>query len=155
MKTCKNNGGVVFTYNQGIIMAGLTELTWFTADHAYTALAIQISHSVISKLTTSSGILQEKVCEPNSCNVDEQQFKGVFTRNLAFLINRATGVDTQTLNTFRDFLAKNADSIVQNDTDKDNMMGLVWSGTSKPTYSLETDSSALDTLVGAAITSMN
>ncbi|RAL65465.1 hypothetical protein DID88_001031 [Monilinia fructigena] len=91
MKTCKNNGGVVFTYNQGIIIAGLTELTWSTANHAYTALAVQISHSVISNLTTSSGILQDKVCEPNACNVDEQQFKGVFTRNLAFLINRATG----------------------------------------------------------------
>ncbi|KAB8300883.1 hypothetical protein EYC80_002811 [Monilinia laxa] len=154
MKTCKNNGGVVFTYNQGIIIAGLTELTWSTANHAYTALAVQISHSVLSKLTTSSGILQEKVCEPNACNVDEQQFKGVFTRNLAFLINRATGVDAQTLNTFRDFLATNADTIVHSDTDKDNMMGLVWSGTAKQTYSLETDSSALDTLVGAAITSM-
>ncbi|ESZ89901.1 hypothetical protein SBOR_9713 [Sclerotinia borealis F-4128] len=155
MSTCKNNGGIVFTYNQGVILAGLTELTWSTGNHAYTALAVQIANSVIATLTTSAGILQERACEPNACDADEQQFKGVFTRNLAFLVNRAMGVDAQTLTTYRNFLANNAASIIQHDMDKNNMLGLVWSGTASPTYSLETDGSALDTLVGASITALN
>ncbi|QSZ32067.1 hypothetical protein DSL72_001636 [Monilinia vaccinii-corymbosi] len=155
MSTCKSNSGIIFTYNQGVILSGLTELSWSTSNHSFVALAVQISNAVLARLTTPEGILQEKVCEPDACNVDEQQFKGIFTRNLAFLVERATGLDSQTLAPFRDFLALNADSIIHHDTDKDNIMGVVWSGTEKPVYSLETDASALDTLVAAAITSVN
>lgn len=154
MSTCKNNGAVVFTYNQGIILSGLTELTWSTGNHDYTALAVSIANSVIQNLVTSDGILQERACEPNSCSSDEQQFKGVFTRNLAFLVNRAMGVDAQTLTNYRNFLAKNAESVINHDTNKDNQLGLVWSGTPNPVYSLNTDSSGLDTLVGASITNL-
>ncbi|KAI9642669.1 hypothetical protein NHQ30_008400 [Ciborinia camelliae] len=155
LSTCKNNGAVIFTYNQGIILSGLTELTWSTANHDYTALAIQIANSVIATMTTSAGILREPACEPNSCDGDEQQFKGVFTRNLAFLVNRATGVDAQTLTNYRTFLANNANSIIKSDTSSSGLLGLVWSGASNPVYSLETDGSALDTLVGAAITALS
>ncbi|KAK6604596.1 glycosyl hydrolase [Botrytis cinerea] len=155
MNTCKNNGKIVFTYNQGIILSGLTELTWSTRSHSYTALAVEIANSVIEKMTTSAGILQEKACEPNACNGDEQQFKGIFTRNLAFMINRATGMDANILAKYRDFLALNAESIIRDDTSSDNMLGLVWSGANKPVYSVETDGSALDTLVGAAITALD
>ncbi|KAF7882400.1 uncharacterized protein EAF02_005763 [Botrytis sinoallii] len=155
MTTCKNNGKIVFTYNQGIILSGLTELTWSTRSHSYTALAVQIANSVIANMTTSEGILQEKACEPNACNGDEQQFKGVFTRNLSFMVNRATGMDADVLAKYRAFLALNAESIIRKDTSSDNMLGLVWSGATKPVYSVQTDGSALDTLVGAAITALN
>ncbi|KAF7855430.1 hypothetical protein EAF04_010173 [Stromatinia cepivora] len=154
MSTCKNNGKIIFTYNQGIILSGLTELTWSTGNHAYTTLAVQIANSVIANMTTSDGILQEKACEPNSCDKDEQVFKGVFTRNLAFMTNRAMGLDAETRNNYRAFLGKNAQSIVRNGRDKNDMLGLVWSGTVNPTFSLETDGSALDTIVGAAVTAL-
>lgn len=70
------------------------------------------------------------------------------------MTNRAMGLDDGTKNNFRAFLAKNAESIVENDM-KDDLLGLVWSGTANPTWSLETDASALDTIVGAAITALN
>lgn len=64
-------------------------------------------------------------------------------------------MDANILAKYRAFLALNAESIIRDDTSSDNMLGLVWSGANKPVYSVETDGSALDTLVGAAITALD
>lgn len=151
MATCVNNNSTIFTYNQGIILTGLIILTELTGDASYTTLAVNIANSVLENLTTN-GILVEEACEPNACSTDEAQFKGVFTRHLTYVVEHATGVEAATIENFRTFLERNAQSIIQTDDNKDSQLGLVWSGGGS--VNLETDASGLDTLIGAMIVSI-
>lgn len=150
MSTCKNDGNIVFSYNQGIILSGLAELTWATGDAKYNELANTIATAAIHALTDSNGILHE-ACEATGCDGDEEQFKGVFGRNIQFLVNRATVLPDATRALFTNFLEVNANAIWANDQ-ANNQLGLVWSGPSG-TATIQTQSSALDAIVGAACVS--
>jgi len=147
LSTCKNDGNYVFSYNQGIILAGLAELTWASGDSKYNVLANTIAVAAIANLTDANGILHEP-CESTGCNGDEEQFKGVFGRNIQFLYQRANVLPTETATLYKNFLTTNADSIWADDQ-VDNQLGLVWSGPSG-TATVQTQSSALDAIVGAA-----
>lgn len=139
----------IFTYNQGIILSGLTELAWAsdaTTASTMNALANTLALAGINHFTDSAGILHEP-CEPN-CDSDLQQFKGIFGRNIQFMVNRANEMPDSARATYVSFLQTNADAIWADDQ-VDNQLGLVWTGT-KGTATLETQSSALDVIVGAA-----
>ncbi|KAE8448907.1 hypothetical protein EG329_008703 [Mollisiaceae sp. DMI_Dod_QoI] len=150
LSTCKNDGGLVFSYNQGILLAGLAEMTWATGSSTYNDLANTIALATISALTDSNGILHEP-CEATGCDGDEEQFKGVFNRNIAFLVKRANVLPSDTKAQFISFLEKNADAIWSDDQ-VSNQLGLVWSGP-EGTATVQTQSSALDAIVGAACVS--
>jgi predicted alpha-1,6-mannanase (GH76 family) len=150
LSTCKNDGNLVFTYNQGIILSGLAELAWATDDNSYNDLANTLALAGIDQLTDSNGVLHEP-CEATGCNGDEEQFKGVFGRNVQFLYNRATNLPADTAATYKNFLQVNANAIWENDQNK-NQLGLVWSGPSGAA-TIQTQSSALDAIVGAACVS--
>ncbi|CZR69347.1 related to endo-1,6-alpha-D-mannanase [Phialocephala subalpina] len=150
LSTCKNDGNYVFSYNQGILLSGLAELTWSTGDSKYNELANTIATAAISALTDANGILHEP-CEATGCDADEEQFKGVFGRNIQFLVNRATVLPAATKTLFVNFLTTNANAIWADDQ-VDNQLGLVWSGPSG-TATIQTQSSALDAIVGAAAVS--
>lgn len=150
LATCKNDGNLVFTYNQGIILAGLAELSWATGDSTYGDLANTLALAGISQLTDANGILHEP-CEATGCDPDEQQFKGVFARNIQFLYNREMNLSTDTAATYKNFLLVNANAIWADDQ-VDNQLGLVWSGP-EGSSTVQTQSSALDVIVGAACVS--
>jgi predicted alpha-1,6-mannanase (GH76 family) len=150
LSTCQNDGTVVFTYNQGIILSGLAELTWATGDISYTDLANTLALAGIANFTDANGILHEP-CEATGCDGDEEQFKGIFGRNIQFLYNRATDLPAATAATYQNLLQVNANAIWTDDQ-VDNQLGLVWSGASG-TATLQTQSSALDAIVGAACVS--
>jgi predicted alpha-1,6-mannanase (GH76 family) len=150
LSTCKNDGNIVFSYNQGILLSGLAELTWATGDNTYNELANTIATAAIHALTDSNGILHE-ACEATGCDGDEEQFKGVFGRNIQFLVNRATVLPAETRTLFTNFLEVNANAIWADDQ-ASNQLGLVWSGPSG-TATIQTQSSALDAIVGAACVS--
>lgn len=87
---CKNNNGLTWTYNQGVVLGGLAELFRATGDRMYTDRASIIAKAAIKKLSNKDGILVEvNNCEmetgPTPCGRDGQQFKGVFIRNLRYL----------------------------------------------------------------------
>ncbi|CAG8955608.1 hypothetical protein HYFRA_00009562 [Hymenoscyphus fraxineus] len=150
LQTCKNDGNPVFSYNQGIILSGLAELSWASGDSSYIDLANTLALAGIKELTDENGILHEKCEATGSCNADMEQFKGVFARNIQYLVNRAA-IPAETRNTYKTFLQKNADSIWVHDG-VSNQLGLVWSAPdSKAT--VQTQSSALDAIVGAACVS--
>lgn len=73
--TCKNNGETVWSYNQGVILGALTELSRATKDNSYITTAKQIADAAIAALTDSNGILHD-ACEPD-CGGDGSQFKGL------------------------------------------------------------------------------
>lgn len=130
------------SYNQGVILGGLAELSQVTGDNSYIVTAKRIADAGIAKLSDGSGILHDP-CEPNDCGADGSQFKGVFTRNLRILQNASPE------QRYADFLDRNADSIWQNDRDQNNGLGLVWSGPFVGPANASTQSSGLDAIVAA------
>jgi predicted alpha-1,6-mannanase (GH76 family) len=138
---CKNNHRTTWTYNQGVILGGLTVLAKQSGDAKPLEVAQSIALAAISRLTDLDGVLHDP-CEPARCGNDAPQFKGIFSRNLAVL-NSAAPVPG-----FRAFLRRNAESIWKN-RDPEGRLGLVWSGPSD-LKTAATQVSALDTLVAAA-----
>jgi predicted alpha-1,6-mannanase (GH76 family) len=142
---CKNNGAATWSYNQGVILGGLTELTWSTGDQKYTTLAVNIATATITHLTNADGILTD-AC--GTCGGDGAQFKGVFVRNVQFMYNRANGLSDATKAQFKAFLQLNADTVWEKDQ-QGNFLGPVWSGP-YINADVNSQSSALDLLVAAA-----
>jgi predicted alpha-1,6-mannanase (GH76 family) len=83
---CKNDGKTTFTYNQGVILAGLSELsrTGTGPSSSYVDAANSIASAVLTQLLDPSGILTEPVGSP-SLDPTSAQFKGAFVRGLSQL----------------------------------------------------------------------
>ena len=120
LSTCQNNHGTTWTYNQGVILGGLTDLFRSTGDHAYLDQAEAIADAATHTLVNANGILVEP-CEP-SCGADGTQFKGIFTRNLFSLYR------TDLRPAYLSFVQANAGSIWANDRNGQNQLGLRWAG---------------------------
>ncbi|KAI8633401.1 glycoside hydrolase family 76 protein [Xylariaceae sp. FL1651] len=136
---CKNNGMQTWTYNQGVILGGLVELSKATGDTSLLSEASTIATAAITHLS-KDGVLYEG-CEPD-CGADGAQFKGVFMRNLRTL-QQAAPQDV-----FKNFLLTNADAIWANDRNTNNQLGPTWNGPFAAA-SAGTQSSAMDALVAA------
>ncbi|KAK3196530.1 hypothetical protein K4F52_000412 [Lecanicillium sp. MT-2017a] len=142
---CSNNGGVTWSYNQGVVLGGLTDLYHATGNGEYLRRAATIANAAIGRLSDSNGVLVEaNRCEFDSsrCGHDGQQFKGIFIRNLRYLHATAPNDD------YKNFILRNANSIWGKDRDSSNKLGVSWGG---PYYGATgmTQSSALDALVAA------
>ncbi|KAF1356123.1 glycoside hydrolase family 76 protein [Delphinella strobiligena] len=143
-KTCKNNDGTVWSYNQGVILGGLVELAKATNDISYLETANNIANAGITSLSDSAGILHD-ACEPN-CGGDGSQFKGIFMRNLQYL-QQASPSDA-----YVQSIQDNAISIWTSNRGSGDKLGLVWSGPYDNAANASTQSSALDALVAAGST---
>jgi predicted alpha-1,6-mannanase (GH76 family) len=118
---CANNGGTTWTYNQGVILAGLAELYRATGTSSLLTSAESIANAATGRLT-SGGVLVEP-CEPSSsCDQDQQSFKGIFVRGLKKL---ATTAGTSQ---YASFLSAQASSVEAHDTNSSNQLGLRWTG---------------------------
>ncbi len=121
-KNGRPNSGQYYTYNQGVALAALTERYELTKDTLYLAMAEHIADATMKLMTTEDGILKElkQATEPSA---DGVQFKGIFIRHLAYLYQ----VDKQ--ERYREFILKNAESIVANDYDPvSKSFGCYWYG---------------------------
>ncbi len=118
---CANNGGTTWTYNQGVIIGGLTDLYKVTGDTNYLNQAGLIANAAIATLVDGNGILREP-CESGNCGGDGPQFKGIFLRYLAYLY------DVTRNQTYYNFLYKNAHAVWANDRNSSNQLGLHWDG---------------------------
>jgi predicted alpha-1,6-mannanase (GH76 family) len=117
---CQISSGINWTYNQGVILAGLSALYQATGNTALLTTAESIANAARSALT-ENGILVEP-CEPSNCGTDGPAFKGIFVRDLRAL---ATIAGTTAYNAF--FQAQ-ATSIEDSDTNGAGQIGLDWSG---------------------------
>jgi predicted alpha-1,6-mannanase (GH76 family) len=116
---CVNNGQQTWTYNQGVILGGLTDLYKVTGDITYINQATLIANATILNLVDGNGILREP-CESGDCGGDGPQFKGIFIRYLAYLY------DVTRNPSFYNFLFKNAHSVWLIDRNVFNQLGLRW-----------------------------
>ncbi|HEY1903538.1 MAG TPA: glycoside hydrolase family 76 protein [Terracidiphilus sp.] len=138
---CVNNGRTTWSYNQGVILGGLAELSTVNHDLSLAITARKIATAAITRLVDSNGILHDS-CEPN-CGADGVQFKGIFVRNLVLLDRKYPRA------AYKSFVDTNADAIWTHSQGEDVHFGRVWSGPFS-SGNAASQSSALDALVGAA-----
>jgi predicted alpha-1,6-mannanase (GH76 family) len=140
-KTCINNGQTAWTYNQGVILGGLSELAKINPDPALLEAAKDIADAAIATMADKAGILHD-TCEPN-CGADGVQFKGIFARNLALLYRSSPQP------AYKSFLENNAHAIWEHDRSRRFEFGVVWCGPFDGATAA-TQTSALDALLSAA-----
>lgn len=140
-RKCTNNGKTAWTYNQGVVLGGLAELSKANHDPLLIGLANKVASAAITKLADQNGVLHES-CEPK-CGTDGVQFKGIFVRNLAQLNM------SQPNATIERFIDKNADSIWTSARGPQFQLDERWSGPFDSSNA-SSQTSALDVLVGAA-----
>jgi predicted alpha-1,6-mannanase (GH76 family) len=110
--------GTTFTYNQGVILAGLTQLYQATGDTSLLSTAQGIADAAILKLN-AGGVLNEP---GTTCGQDIQSFKGIYVRGLKELSN---ALNTQW---YASFFENQVNSIIPNDTNSGHQMGFLWQG---------------------------
>jgi predicted alpha-1,6-mannanase (GH76 family) len=120
--TCTNNNGTEWSYNQGVLLGALVELSTASSNQTYLTTATSIAKAAIKFLSDSNGVLHDP-CEPD-CGADGSQFKGIFMRNLQILQQAAPD------QSFLNFITSNADSIWAANRNSANELSLVWSGES-------------------------
>jgi predicted alpha-1,6-mannanase (GH76 family) len=142
---CTNNGGTTWTYNQGVIIGGLTVLHDVTGDGAYLGQAEAIAVAALRDLTIPPGILADPGERPgkpgrsvgagwsgkpgrsvgagwSGKQGDQPQFKGIFIRNLYELYRHRPRAE------YRDFILTNATSLWRNARNRRDQVGLAWAG---------------------------
>ncbi|MEY9854850.1 putative alpha-1,6-mannanase (GH76 family) [Catenulispora sp. GAS73] len=124
--TCQNNGQTVWTYNQGVVLAGLSELAHATGNSGLLSTAESLANASTAYFS-HNGVVVEP-CEPN-CGADGPSFKGIYVRGLRTLANVAGTT------AYDGFLQAQANSIVAHDTNSSGQFGLSWAG---PVQSLST-----------------
>lgn len=141
---CANNTGVTWTYNQGVILAGLARLYQATGNRSLLSQAERMARAAIRQLTVN-GVLAEP-CEHAACAAmldnDTLAFKGIFVGDLKVLA--VTARTTQ----FNAFFVSQARSIENRDTSGYRQHGMSWMGPVADVSSAS-DASALDALVAS------
>jgi predicted alpha-1,6-mannanase (GH76 family) len=118
--SCRNNQKTTWTYNQGVILAGLSGLAKLGGERAALPLANRIAHAASLQLVDAGGIVHDP-CEP-SCGADGVQFKGIFVRNLAVMGRASPSPDVGL------FLKSNADSVWDKARTDDGHFSESWAG---------------------------
>ncbi|ODM15789.1 hypothetical protein SI65_08629 [Aspergillus cristatus] len=140
---CKNNGQTEWTYNQGIVLGALVELHTANKNKAYLTSAFHIAKAAIKTFTNSTSNVIQESCDPDSCDANSTQFKGIFIRNLAAL-NAVAPEET-----YEKVIKASAESIWRHDRDLENdELGEAWTGPVN-LVDASTHSSAMDALVAA------
>jgi predicted alpha-1,6-mannanase (GH76 family) len=139
---CSNNGQTTWTYNQGVILGGLAEMSKAGRSGEPLKLGRQIARAAMARLADRDGVLHDP-CEPK-CGDDGVQFKGIFMRNLAELYR----VDPEP--EFAAFVKGNAEAIWTKARGPDDRLGENWSGP-YVAANAGAQSSGLDVLVAAVV----
>lgn len=137
--SCKNDNKTTFTYNQGVVLAGLSELARAKSDGGLIAHANELAVASMGRLS-DNGILTE----PVDHSLDEQgaMFKGAYVRGLSTL-NENEGQPAYT-----DFLKKNADSALASARDGEGVIRDRWQGGSEGSNAAS-HAAGIDVLVAA------
>jgi predicted alpha-1,6-mannanase (GH76 family) len=121
LSTCRNNGAVTWTYNQGVLMNALVQLNRLTGDASLLTVARRIGDALTASSYLSPGGILREPNESATCSGDGASFKGAAVRGLGAL-NGAVG------GAYNGYLQRNADSAYVNDRDTLDAYGSHWAG---------------------------
>ncbi|WP_405994918.1 glycoside hydrolase family 76 protein [Streptomyces sp. NBC_00986] len=122
LATCGNNGDTTWSYNQGVLLGGLSELYRATGDAGLLTTGRQIGDaSTTSTALNSGGILREP-CETSGCGGDGPSFKGAYIRGLGAFNSRLSDRPYTT------YIKRQADTAYANDRNSLDAYGLHWAG---------------------------
>lgn len=120
---CRNNGAPRYTYNQGVLLGGLSDLTAITGDPQYRAAALRTALAATRTLVTPQGLLTEP---SDALGADGPMFKGVFVYHLGHLVEALPeGPERAELRTW---LARNSDAVWALSADGSQPIDGLWSG---------------------------
>lgn len=121
--SCQNNRQPHFTYNQGVLLGGLSDLTKITGDAQYREVAIKTALAAARGLSTPEGILREPVDLVGS---DGLMFKGIFAYHLGRLLeDMPDGPERSELTAW---VRLNADAVWQSSASGTRGIDSDWSG---------------------------
>ena len=126
LSTCRNNGDVTWTYNQGALMNALVQLNRLTGDANALATARRIGDAMTTSSYLSPGGILREPNESNTCSGDGASFKGPAIRGLG-VVNAATG------GAYGTYLRRQTDSNVAHNRDSLDSYGSHWAGPYVPT----------------------
>jgi predicted alpha-1,6-mannanase (GH76 family) len=131
-------GSPTWTYNQGVLIGGLAELSDATRDTSLLGTARAIASAVISSSQLSPGGILREPCELSFCDQDAEMFKGIFVDNLKLLDDHSPDAS------YEDYMRRNAAAVWRSDRRGDDF-GLHWAGPFDHT-DLARQAAALDVL---------
>jgi len=120
-KNCNNNGETTWTYNQGVILAGLKELYVLTSNTTYLNEAHQLALASMSKLSDADTVLTEPTGNRHLSS-DGTQFKGPYIK---FLAELNTILKDPTI---KQFIIHNADIAWANAQNNQHLFDCYWQG---------------------------
>src|SRR5579859_3651551 len=128
---------MTWTYNQGIILSGLSGLYKFTGDESLIKAAQKLIDSVLLSylVPTEAGVLVES-CDPfRTCNQDQWMFKGIFFQHLGYFLEDMAMLEevsiatkTRLVEKYQKFIQANACSVWDIARQKDGKIGNWWDG---------------------------
>ncbi|KAF8898081.1 glycoside hydrolase family 76 protein [Mucidula mucida] len=124
---CNNNGQTTWTYNQGVIASGLAALYVATGNETLLSEAeITLDAAILNK--TINGILAEScdgaVPTDAPCDIDQQTFKGIWTKHLASYLTFAD--DKSKIAKYGPFLGAQSDAVIKYATNAMNDISNLW-----------------------------
>jgi predicted alpha-1,6-mannanase (GH76 family) len=120
---CRNNGAPRYTYNQGVLLGGLSDLTAITGDPQYRAAALRTALAATRTLVTPQGLLTEP---SDALGRDGPMFKGVFVYHLGHLVDALP--DGPERAELRTWLARNSDAVWALSGDGSQPIDGLWNG---------------------------
>lgn len=130
---------MTWTYNQGILLSGLSGLYKYTGDAELIHVAQKLVDSVLASylVPKDSGILVES-CDPfRTCNQDQWMFKGIFFQHLGYFLEDVATLEELDYSTkeslvsrYHGFIQANACAVWDIARQKDGKIGNWWDGPS-------------------------
>ncbi len=141
--TCAPTGST-YTYNQGVVLGGLSELYRATGDSALLDTAKTLANASTTSGALNPGGVLSDIGEAGSCSSDGASFKGPYVRGLAALDSALSG------HPYSAYLDRQANAAYANDRDLLDQYGPHWNGPfSLPTPGHGCQQSALSALNAA------
>jgi hypothetical protein len=122
MTTCRSDNSPVWSYNQGVPLAGLTELYRATGDASLLATARRLADASTTSASLNPGGILRDQCEGGDCGADGVSFKGVYVRDLATFDATLSG------HPYGAYLTRQAASAYANDRNALDAYGMRWAG---------------------------
>ncbi|CAH7682223.1 glycosyl hydrolase family 76-domain-containing protein [Phakopsora pachyrhizi] len=146
---CKKFTTFIWSYNYGQLLGSLAWMNLATGDQKYLDMAGPYFNYAMNTFaaTNTSGVITE-ICEATmSCNRDQQGFKGIFARNLAYFYRQTN--DEKIKTSIRNSIDASVNAMVSRSCDRDWNCGGNWTTDTQPIKYVRSQQVSTSLLVSA------